>query len=129
MRGKREEVCVAQDGELSFESEQVSFRGSIELSLFGSGVAPVALGDMTRDGNCREDERVGGSLGFALGDVANDAEDLASQGDRFLPHFEVPHAGCHAGEDAARDALYWYRCDARRFQSTLTRGMAGGLDW
>lgn len=98
MRGKREEVRMAQNRELGFESEKVSLCGSIELPLFRSGVASVALGDMTRDGDRGENQTVGCSLGFAFGDVANDAEYLAPQGDRFLPNFEVPHAGCHAGK-------------------------------
>lgn len=99
MRSEREEVGVAQYGELCFEPQQVALRGAIELPLLRSRVATVALGDMARDSKRGEDKRVGGGFGLAAGHMAYDAKHFATQRDGFLPDFEITHTRCHGGKD------------------------------
>ena len=99
VRSEREEVGVAQYGELRFEPQQVALRGAIELPLLRSGVAAVALGDVARDGKCGEDQRVGGGFGLAARHMAYDAKHFATQRDGFLPDFEITHTRCHDGKN------------------------------
>ena len=100
MCGEREEVGVAQNGELCLEAQQVALGSSIKLSLFGDGIATVPFGDVTRDRECGEHDRVGRGFGLAPGDLPNTPEHLAAQRDSFLPHFEISNAGSH-GENIA----------------------------
>jgi len=117
MRGEREEVGVAENRELCLEAQQVALGGSIELSLLGDSIAAVSFGDVTRDRERGEHDQVGCRLGFAPGDVANDAEHLAAQRDSLLPYFEIPNPGSHGGRMAAVEqgrSIYRMRLVAKR---------------
>jgi len=96
-----EKIGVAQDGELGLEPKQVAFCSSVQLPLLGRCVAPVTFGNVTRDGEGGEDDRVRRAFGFAPRTVSNDAEDLAAEGDGLLPDFEITDASSHAAKMTA----------------------------
>jgi len=95
---------VSKDGELGFEPEQLSFGGAIELPLLGSGVTSIAFGNVAGDGKGGDDEGIGGGFGFAPSAVAHDAKDLAAEGNRFLPDFEISEAPSHGHTMATQPA-------------------------
>lgn len=92
---------MSKDRKLGLQPEQLSFGCSIELSLLGSGIAPVTLGDVARDRKGGDDERIGSSLGLPPGRLADNAKHFTAERHRLLPHFEVPQASCHANTIAA----------------------------
>jgi hypothetical protein len=97
-----EEIGVAEDGELGLEPEQVAFCSPVQLPLLGCCVAPVTLSNVTRYGECGEDDRVRRAFGFAPCTVPNDAEHLAPEGDGLLPDFEITDASSHGAKMTAR---------------------------
>lgn len=101
MRRDRQEVGMSKDRKLSLELKQISFGGAVELTLLGYGVAAVTLGDVAGDGERGSNDCVGSSLRFATRAVLDDAQDLAAEGDRLLPDFEVPETPGHARRIAA----------------------------
>lgn len=86
---------MSKDGKLGFQPEQLSLGGAIELSLLGSGISSIAFGNVAGDCKGGDDEGIGGRLCFAASAVAHDAKDLAAEGNRFLPDFEIPEASSH----------------------------------
>lgn len=86
---------MSKNRKLGLEPKQLSLGGAIELPLFGSRVASVALGDMAGDREGGDDECIRGRFGFAPSAVAHDAEYFAAQGNRLLPDLEIPKASCH----------------------------------
>ena len=104
MRREREEVRVSKDRKLGFQSEQLPFGGTIELSLLGSCVASISLGDVTGDRKGGGDERISGCLGFASRALAHNAKNFAAESDCLLPDFEIPEASGHGHTMAALPA-------------------------
>jgi len=86
---------VSKDGKLGFEPEQLSFGGAIELSLLGSGVSSISLGDMAGDRKGGDDECIRRRFGFAPRAVAHEAKYFAAERNRLLPDFEISQASCH----------------------------------
>jgi hypothetical protein len=95
VRSNREEVCVAKNRKLCLEPKQVPFCGTIQLTLFGSGVAAIALSDMAGYGESGGDQRVGCRFRFTSRAVSDDPKQFAAECNRFLPDLEVPHASSH----------------------------------
>jgi len=56
--GYRKQVCVAQDRQLGLEAQELSFGGTIELTLLRDSVASITFGDVTGNGECRSDKGV-----------------------------------------------------------------------
>ena len=125
VRLDREEVGVTQDRELSFEAEQVSFGGAIELPPLGHCVSTVTFGDMARDRERRRDDGVAGRLGLAPGAVAHGAEHFAAEGDRFLPDLEIANPGGHGGQDGRGKWLCDIKPTHHGTEPCRTRRLAG----
>jgi hypothetical protein len=86
---------VAKDRKLCLEPKQVPFCGTIQLTLFGSRVAAIALSDMAGYGESGGDQGVGRRFRFTSRAVSDDAKQFAAECNRFLPDLEVPHASSH----------------------------------
>ena len=93
---------MSKDGKLGFQPEQLSFGSAIELSLLGGGVTSIAFGDVAGDCKGGDDEGIGCRFGFAPSAVAHDAKYLATEGNRFLPDFEISEASSHGHTMDAR---------------------------
>ena len=90
-----EQLRVAEDGDLCLESEQLPFSGAVQLPLLGGGVLAVAVGDVSGDGEGGERDGVRDGFGLATCGLANGTDDIAREGDGFLPDFEVSDATSH----------------------------------
>jgi len=99
---------MSKDSELCFELQQVSFGGSIELTLLWCGIAAITLGDVTRDGDGCNDDGVGSGFGFAPRAMFDDAQHLAAERDCLLPDFQVPQTSRHDGKNGDNIAVRWY---------------------
>ena len=86
---------MAKNGELRFEPQQVALGCSVELALLRRGIATIAFGDMTADGQCRDGDGISSCLRLASRALSYDAQDFAAEGDRFLPDFEISYAAGH----------------------------------
>ena len=58
MRGDGEQVRVAKDRELGLEAQELSFGGTIELTLLRDSVASITFGDVAGNGERRGDKGV-----------------------------------------------------------------------
>ena len=108
VRRDRQEVGVSKDRKLSFELQQISFGGAIELALLGCGVAAIALRDVAGNGKRGTNDSVGGGFRFSARAVLDDAQYFAAERDGLLPDFEVPETSGHArriGESAALSGI------------------------
>ena len=52
VRLKRDEIRLAQNRQLGFEAEKITFCGPVQLPLFRRGVTSIAVSDGARRGQC-----------------------------------------------------------------------------
>lgn len=95
----RDQVSLPSDRQLSFESKQLAFGGSVELALLRSGVPSIAVGDRAGRGEGGEHELISDNLSFASCPLSRRPDHLPSEDDCFLPDLEIPDARCHAEQD------------------------------
>lgn len=100
---------MAKNRKLSFEAEQVSFGGAIQLPLLRGCIPSITFGHMAGDRERGNDQRVRSRLRLSTGAVLDDAKHLASEGDGLLPNFEVSHASCHGPQHGSTNPSLWYQ--------------------
>ena len=89
------------DGELRLEVEESGLRALIALLLVRGAPTTVALRDERRDGTGGGEQEIGECLRLAPAMAPHCADDVATQGHRLLPDFEITNSGRHWREDVA----------------------------
>ena len=89
------------DGELRLEVEERGLCALIALLLVRGAPTTVSLRDERRDGTGGGEQEIGECLRLAPAMAPHCADDVATQGDRLLPDFEITYSGRHWREDVA----------------------------
>lgn len=100
---------MAEDRELGLQLQQVSFGSPIKLALLRRGIATIAFGNVTGDGERHTYDSVSGCFRLSSSAVLDDAQDLAAERDSLLPHLQVSQSPCHEGNDGTSIAQSQYR--------------------
>ncbi len=89
------EISLAGDGELGFQTEELAFRGPVQLPLLRSGVSSISVSDGAGSSQRTEHELIGDHFRFAAGALFGAPDDLGAECDGFLPDLEVTDVGGH----------------------------------
>src|SRR5688500_6282650 len=101
MAGRGHQLGLSSDGERRFQLQQLPLRGPVQLTLLPGRVPPVSLRDVLRDPNGGHHRVLGEALDLASVGLAQGADDIGTEGDRFLPCAQVLQSQSHGAEYAA----------------------------
>ena len=101
MARRRDQLGLSRDGERSFQLQQFPLRGPVQLTLLPGRVSAVPLRDVLRDPNRGHHGVLGEALDLAPVGLAQGADDIGTEGDRFLPCAQVLESQSHGAEYAA----------------------------
>jgi hypothetical protein len=99
--GGCEQVGLSGDGHLGFDEEEIPPGGTIDFTLLGTAVSGVTIGHLFGDAQCGEHYVVGQGVGFSAGGLPKSADEVAGEGDTFLPDLELAKRSCHGVKMAA----------------------------
>ena len=101
MTGRGDQLGLSRDGERRFQLQQFPLRGPVQLTLLPSRVPAVSLRDVLRDPDRGHHGVFGETLDLTPVGLAQGADDIGTEGDRFLPRAQVLESQSHGAEYAA----------------------------